>query len=417
MSGTPSTAGEYDTSFRAIYSDGSQAFQAYDFTILSGLPEITLTSTQLVGSNALQVSYEVTATGGDDPTVYLVADTTDQGKDLYKWEYRKNLGKIGLGSGTFTLDGLDADKLYYLRLNAINSVGEDWTGKDSRVRLQPETSHLPMNLGLWLDATDVLANGSDPVAGVTLSQWRDKSPFGRHMDNARGDPTLLREGHGGAAVVDFDGNDHHHGPLTVSVVTTPTGIWVTWAFGVSRYTEGANNRVITSVGTNWLMGHHGNQIARFYLNGWVYTGYGADRNFHLWGISHEGRDQNNDPMGTVFVDGIQVAQNRSSAWWGFYPGQVSFGAYNEMAEASNSQVAEFMMILSSIEDSERHLVEGYLAHKWGSLCPPSTLGHSIGPPLEKSSPKVRPRLRERRRHLPPLSSIAFRRTKPIQALP
>ena len=99
-------------------------------------------------------------------------------------------------------------------------------------------------------------------------------------------------------------------------------------------------------------------------------------------------------MGTVFVDGIQVAQNRSSAWWGFYPGQVSFGAYNEMAEASNSQVAEFMMILSSIEDSERHLVEGYLAHKWGIALPSEhpwafdrpTLGEIV---TERSTPDAR----------------------------
>ena len=102
---------------------------------------------------------------------------------------------------------------------------------------------------------------------------------------------------------------------------------------------------------------------------------------------------------------------------GFYPGQVSFGAYNEMAEASNSQVAEFMMILSSIEDSERHLVEGYLAHKWGIALPSEhpwafdrpTFGEIV---TESSTPVT-----ERRRHLPPLSSIAFRRTKPIQALP
>ena len=129
------------------------------------------------------------------------------------------------------------------------------------------------------------------------------------------------------------------------------------AFGVSRYTDGANNRVISSVGNNWLMGHQANMIGRFYLNGWVYRGYAADRNFHLWGISHEGRNQDADPMATVYVDGVQVAQNKNSAWWGFQPGQLSFGAWEGMREASNAQVAEYIMILGSIEDSERHLVE------------------------------------------------------------
>ena len=68
------------------------------------------------------------------------------------------------------------------------------------------------------------------------------------------------------------------------------------------------------------------------------------------GISHEGKRSEQRSHG-YGVRGWYSSgpQNRSSAWWGFYPGQVSFGAYNEMAEASNSQVAEFMMILSSIE--------------------------------------------------------------------
>ena len=44
------------------------------------------------------------------------------------------------------------------------------------------------------------------------------------------------------------------------------------------------------------MGHHGNRISRYYLNGWVYTGYGADTNFHLWEIVHQGRNDNNDKL-------------------------------------------------------------------------------------------------------------------------
>ena len=135
LSGVPTTAGYYESFYQAIYDDGSQALQAYDFTILPRLPKISFVSSQLVGANSLKIFYELTATGGDEPTVYLVADTVDQGKDLYKWKYRKNLGKLGLGSGSFILSGLDVGKLYYLRLNAINSVGEDWTGKDSEVRL------------------------------------------------------------------------------------------------------------------------------------------------------------------------------------------------------------------------------------------------------------------------------------------
>ena len=225
-----------------------------------------------------------------------------------------------------------------------------------------------MGLNLWFDSTDILNDGSDPIEGVTLSTWRDKSTYGRDMDNSNGDPTLKFEGYQGKPVVDFDGNDQlwtTHSFSSNQMIRNMGYV----AFGVSRYTGGVNNRVISSVGYNWLMGHHGNRISRYYLSGWVYRGYAADTNFHLWEIAHEGRNHHNDPMGTVWTDGVQVAQNRSSAWWGFYPSQLSFGASGTLAEASRAQVAEFIMVRGGIEESERLLIEGYLAHKWGIALP------------------------------------------------
>ena len=103
---------------------------------------------------------------------------------MYKWEYRLDLGKRGLGEGSALIEGLDADKIYYVRLYALNSAGEDWTGKESQVRLQPLANHLPIGLGMWLDANDILVvDGSTGVEGVSLSTSRDKSMFGRDMDN------------------------------------------------------------------------------------------------------------------------------------------------------------------------------------------------------------------------------------------
>ena len=93
-----------------------------------------MSSPQAVTTNSLSVDYEVTATGGDDPEVYLVADTVDHGKDLYKWKFRLALGKIGLGTGVAILDGLNADAVYFVRMYAVNSAGEDWTGKESEIR-------------------------------------------------------------------------------------------------------------------------------------------------------------------------------------------------------------------------------------------------------------------------------------------
>ena len=184
LSGTPSTAGLYQTQLRAVYPDGSQAYQDYKFTVLAGAPQISMSSPQTVTTNSLSVDYEVTATGGDDPEVYLVADTVDHGKDLYKWKFRLALGKIGLGTGVAILDGLNADAVYFVRMYAVNSAGEDWTGKESEIRYQPLKNHLPMALSVWFDATDPLADEkTKAIEGAFLSTWRDKSGFERDMDN------------------------------------------------------------------------------------------------------------------------------------------------------------------------------------------------------------------------------------------
>ena len=57
------------------------------------------------------------------------------------------------------------------------------------------------------------------------------------------------------------------------------------AFGVSRYTGGRSNRVISSQGQNWIMGHHGNRNGRYYFNGWVHQGHAADTEFHIWRLN------------------------------------------------------------------------------------------------------------------------------------
>ena len=58
-------------------------------------------------------------------------------------------------------------------------------------------------------------------------------------------------------------------------------------FGVSRYTGGDNERVISSEGGNWLFGHHGNLIGRYHFDGWVDQGFASDTKFHLFETLHQ----------------------------------------------------------------------------------------------------------------------------------
>ena len=168
-----------------------------------------------------------------------MADTVDQGTDLYKWKYRFNLGTQPLGTSSTTIGGLAPDQAYYVRLYAYNSAGEDWTGKEFFIRTQPEKTHLPFGLSMWFDATDVSGTGTTPSVGMQISTWVDLSGNARHMNIVNGDPIITTDGHEGRSVVDFDGDDQLIS--TYDFASTGFGsleewwIYGFWSFTVHRW--------------------------------------------------------------------------------------------------------------------------------------------------------------------------------------
>jgi hypothetical protein len=370
LSGTPSTAGLYNPSLRAVYANGTQAFQSYEIEVLAGAPDIEMSTPQSGGASSLQIPFEVLATGGDDPVVWALVDPVDQGTEFYKWKYRFNLGVQSLGTGSSLVGGLAPDQSYYVRLYAVNSVGDDWTGKVFFIRTQPKASSLPFGLAMWFDATQLSGPREETNAtladGMQVSTWVDLSGMDRHMNIVKGDPTIALDGYEGREVVDFDGNDQIIS--TYDFASTDLGTWRNGgytAFGVSRYTGGRSNRVISSRGQNWIMGHHGNRNGRFFFNGWVHGGSASDTKFHIWEIKQEGRSDNGNPYSTVYADGIELANNQNSNNWWFHPGQLSFGGWADLGETSNCQVAEFLIFQGLLADTDRLTIEGYLSHKWG----------------------------------------------------
>ena len=95
-----------------------------------GPPQVLLSKVISNDTTSLTIEFDVNATGGDDPEVFILADVVDHGTDLYAWKYRQNLGPTGFGPGTAVLNGLDADQRYYIRLFSQNIAGSFWTGKE-----------------------------------------------------------------------------------------------------------------------------------------------------------------------------------------------------------------------------------------------------------------------------------------------
>ena len=209
-----------------------------------------------------------------------------------------------------------------------------------------------------------------------MTRWSDKSGKDRHMENPLGDPVIKLDGHGGRAVVDFDGNDRMNTSYDMRGPDLQTWRLMGYTvFGVSRYKGGDNERVITSIGQNWLLGHHGNRIGRYYFNGWVDQGFTADTNFHIFETVHQGRSQSNNPAATVWNDGVEGSYTNGgkqrSNDWNFFPSKISFGAYQNDAnhESSRAQVAEFLLFSGQMLEDDRLKMEGYLSHKWGIPLP------------------------------------------------
>ena len=406
LSGTPIQAGTYPIDLEAYYLDQSIARQTITLEVTAGLPVISLDEVISDTTPTLTLHYNISATGGDEPNVIAVADSEDRGTNLYDWQYRIDMGKQGFGPGTFQMKGLDADKRYYVRLLAQNLAGSQWTGKETIINRIPIPDDLPGSLFLWFDANDLSAQNKTEFlinpAGTPVDTWKNKARKSDDSEEQEKDlgipltspdsnnPKIVHDGHDAIAVVDFDGNDW--------LQNEPNSIPSSWrdsgytAFAVARYTQGVNGRVITSTSTNsrnwdnWLMGFHDGKIGRYYFHGWVDQGFDNDYNFHIFEAIHQGLDKSADPLAYVWNDAIpgnynNGAANASNTSW-FTPRNISIGAWtrqNAQVEFSNCQVGEFLLLQGEIDETDRLLIEGYLAYKWGIALPSSHPWNAEGP--------------------------------------
>ncbi len=146
----------------------------------------------------------------------------------------------------------------------------------------------PNGLLLWLDANEIGGQIGQPI-----SIWNDISGNDYHMDLIDGNATL-KTGPSGTSVVYYDGDDLTTTSKNFDAELRVTGYTV---FGVSRYASddsALSGRVITSAGRNWIFGHHGNQIRRFYFDGWIGNGQTRDNSFHLFSARQTPNNDNLD---------------------------------------------------------------------------------------------------------------------------
>jgi len=224
-------------------------------------------------------------------------------------------------------------------------------------------------LALWLDASDLDANGlADSLAnGSTVSAWLDKSGYGRHANGVMGTPAYVAASAtaNNAPVVSFSsagGDDQLFTSYNFDGLGANYSV-----FGVSRYTGGDNERVITSKTRNWLFGHWGGGDERWHAESWIHNAGTANTNWHAYagiiGPAVNGNVAN--PGADFWKDGVQLANdNQGSSDTAYKPGALAIGAWQTSSESSNAEVAQVVIFDRALNEAERRIVQNHLSSRY-----------------------------------------------------
>lgn len=116
---------------KAVNAGGvSWASETETFTTLALAPAVSNLAAQNVEANSVTLGVQVTATGGEDPTVTIYYGPSDAGANAGGWQSSVNLGTTG-GSQSAEANGLTDGTIYFFRAFASNSGGNAWASTSS----------------------------------------------------------------------------------------------------------------------------------------------------------------------------------------------------------------------------------------------------------------------------------------------
>ena len=235
------------------------------------------------------------------------------------------------------------------------------------------------NLQSWLDASNASfmatdSAGTPPANGDAIVKWDDLSGQGHHASTYDNSPVWDSAGFNSKPTVKFtddtmtlDGSGESFAywtNMTVAIVWKFPGS-VSWTTLMGRADRNNNN----TYGT-WLINARRADLTppryRFRLNGpttattpEINTSYSAQiKSNNLLVFSYDGSNYKGWLNGTLafnapFTDGMR---NTS------FP--LSLGGESDGGGGANFDLSEFIIFKSAVNDTNRVLMEGYLAHKW-----------------------------------------------------
>ena len=270
------------------------------------------------------------------------------------------------------------DDKSYLYVDPKNPDNIFWYNAGDLQIIPPFSISAISDLQLWLDGSDPAANGKLPDDSSTLTTWVDKSGKGNNAKD--GNPPKFSN----KSVV-FDGNANF---LQTSIPSNPTNETVFIVFTLAENAPNRNNDMLASSRTNG----RGFQVLgapfRLKYDVWAVGGYADTPNDSIVkGKMTLSSGTISNGSGKVYVNGGQFVGGPQS--FNTQPGGVTNIGSGAGGDFFAGSIQEVLLFNTSLSDPQRHIIEGYLAWKWGlqSNLPDNHPFKSAAPAGSTSFPK------------------------------
>jgi len=267
----------------------------------------------------------------------------------------------------FTSDARPPSNVTLLPNSLIRPAFGELYGFDADADADKAWTPAEINTFAWYDASDSSTITKNALNEV--SQWNDKSGNGNHATQTTGasQPSTNTSTRNGLNVLDFS-SDFLVSPININRSTMPDlSIFTVFA---SKSTTG-NDGLFGSDNGGWdrfaLLNFDLNEGAEWGISNAEGTipfepARTPDTDYHVLSIVLDNGVSNGS---LVSLDGATPTAFTESAGDGSH-NTTAIGALNHKGHYSmNAYLAEMIFIDSLVSTSDRHKIEGYLAHKWG----------------------------------------------------
>ena len=246
-----------------------------------------------------------------------------------------------------------------------------------------------LSTALWLDGADgttmfdATSGGSLVAANGTVARWEDKSGNTRHVTQSTAGtrPTLRAAAINSKSAIEF-GVSSVERILSNTVFSFPRPFSL---FVVLQQTGGSSYRRAIQLGnadTTGFIGSLSNNFATFFGNG---SGSWQDvtansPSFAVTSPCVVGVTNNGNSSGSAipYTNGTEQTAKHGGS---FTATGISIGSFAGQNQPWIGYICEIVLTASITSTTDRQLIEGYLAHKWGT-----TAGLPSGHPYKSVAP-------------------------------